>query len=169
MISLINPMNLSAMTWLAACAPPGCFVEVGVYRGGSAQHLLSVAEVQGRQLHLFDTFTGIPCKCEADPHEIGDFADVDYTAIVAALPGATFHPGLFPQSLAPLPPVAFAHIDVDQYESTRDACAALGPLMASNGVMLFDDVGCLEGATKALEETGWFIEYTENNKAYVRF
>ena len=37
---------------LASEAPPGAFVEVGVYRGGSARRLWRVAQAQGRALFM---------------------------------------------------------------------------------------------------------------------
>ena len=44
----------------AKTTPAGCFVEVGVWKGGSASYLTEVAEQQNREIFLYDTFTGIP-------------------------------------------------------------------------------------------------------------
>jgi len=159
--TLLGTAQLESLMNLAANSPiGGCFVEFGVYKGGSAYHLARVAENQGRELHLYDTFSGIPYRGEFDQHNVGDFADTNYEAVSAAVPYARVHPGLFPDSLVPMPPVAFAHIDCDQYESVKAAIEHLGPLMMKHGVMVFDDVPCLASATKALDESGLHYEMT---------
>lgn len=167
--SLIHPDNIQTLCEIASDCPPGCFVEFGVYQGGSAWHLSKIAEEQGREIYLYDTFTGIPFKDGIDSHAVGDFGDTSFEAVKAAIPYATVVQGVFPKSLVKMPPVAFAHIDADQYQSIKDACEVLGPMMVKGGSMVFDDVWCLEGATRALEETGWRIEKTKTNKALVRF
>lgn len=134
----------------------GDFAELGVYRGGAAYELARVARERGRLLFLFDTFTGIPFQGSVDVHRVGDFADTSVTAVRAAIPDAILVPGVFPASLEGqlLDPLAFVHVDCDQYQSVRDACAVFAPLMASGGLMLFDDYGQLEGATKAVQDSG---------------
>jgi hypothetical protein len=151
--SLISPGALDELCELAEASPRGgCFVEVGVYQGGSASRLAEVAARQGRALYLYDTFTGIPMAGALDLHPVGDFGDTDAARIRAAIPAAVVVEGLFPQSLVAMPPVAFAHIDCDQYESIARAIAALRPLMVAGGAMLFDDYGCLDGATAAVHD-----------------
>lgn len=155
--SLIKPQWLQNMAETAAKTPAGCFVEVGVYRGGSAQVLYRLAEQQGRILHLFDTFAGIPCKSEFDRHEVGDFADVNLASLQAAMPNAVFHVGMFPDTLpGPLGDevqnIAFIHADVDQYESQKAINKHLTPRMVSGGVMMFDDYFLLPGIHKAVDE-----------------
>lgn len=151
--TLISPGAIADLRSLAAAAPlGGCFVEVGVYQGGSAWHLADVARAQGRALYLYDTFTGIPMKGELDLHEVGEFGDTDLERIRAAIPEAVIVPGIFPDSIVAMPPVAFAHIDCDQYESITRAIEALRPLMMPGGTMLFDDYGSLEGATRAVKD-----------------
>lgn len=167
--SLLQPDNIANLCEIAAACPPGCFVEFGVYQGGSAWHLAQLAQQQGRAIYLYDTFTGIPFKADIDAHVVGDFGDTSFERVKAAIPYATVIQGVFPQSIVPMPPVAFAHVDADQYQSIKDACAVLGPMMVAGGAIVFDDVWCLDGATKALQETGWTIEKTRTNKAMVRF
>src|SRR5690349_978191 len=152
-LSLVSPENIEWLCKLAKSSPEsGCFVEVGVYKGGAAWHLAKVAQEQGRSIFLYDTFTGIPFKDEIDGHNVGDFSDTDVQAVRAAVPYATVVQGLFPEEIRLMPPVAFAHIDVDQYRSTRDAVLALKPLMLPGGIMVFDDYGCLNSATVAIDE-----------------
>lgn len=171
--TLLGKEAMDSIVETARACPPGCLVEFGVYKGGSAWHLANVAQEQGRELHLYDTFTGIPYREEFDNHLVGDFADVDYESVCAALPNAVIHKGVFPDTFKGLPPIAFAHIDADQYQSIKSALEHFAPLMVKGGAMIFDDVPCLRGATKALEE--WLqerrlsYETTGANKALVRF
>jgi len=151
--SLICQNTIAQMCTLAAATPPGVFIEFGVYQGGSARALADVAEAQGRALHLFDTFTGIPFAHPGDGHAVGDFADTDEAAVRALIPAAVFHVGTFPQTMPPgLPGIAFAHIDADQYQSIADAIDRFGPLMVPGSVMWFDDCGSLQSADRAVLE-----------------
>lgn len=49
---------------------------------------------------------------------------------------------------------AFAHVDVDLYQATKDCLAFIYPRMVSGGIILFDDYGYSEcaGAKKAVDE-----------------
>lgn len=150
--SAIGDRNVfTELVEVAGSAPEGCIVEVGVYKGGSASYLTELAEKQGRQIFLYDTFTGIPFQSEYDKHAVGDFNDTSYEAVKAALPYATVTQGLFPASAIPMPKIAFAHIDVDQYQSYLDCIRFLSPMMVSGGVMWFDDYE-LDGGKKAVDE-----------------
>ena len=148
---------------------PACFVEVGVYQGGSASVLYDVACNQGRYLYLFDTFNGIPVAGPLDRHSVGDFADTNMMTIRDALPAAVLYVGLFPDTMPADPmQIAFAHIDCDQYASVKACITQLWPLMAPGGVMLFDDVE-LEGARAAIEEafSPDQLQVTSENRWYV--
>lgn len=138
----------------ARAAPAGDFVEVGVYKGGSAIALAEVAREQNRRLFLFDTFYGIPLRGPEDTHKVGDFGDTSLEAVRAAIPDAIIVQGIFPYSLTEgtLDRVAIAHIDVDQYTSTLFAAQALEHFMVPGGVMIFDDYDVLAGAKLAVEE-----------------
>ena len=176
--SLISAGNVKQMVDAAKEAPAGAFVEVGVYRGGSARALYAVAEEQGRELYLFDTFEGHPKPTQHDgpAHPAGRYDDcADPVALRQEMPNAFIVRGRFPDTWLstayPWPWVAFAHIDVDLYESTRDAILALSPCMVEGGVMYFDDYGEADcpGATKAVHELFANWEPLANGKALVRF
>jgi len=172
--SVVAPATIASLVEIAESAPKrGCFVEVGVYKGGTAFHLARVAREQGRRIYLFDTFEGIPYtdKEMGDRHEVGDFNDVKMADVVAAIPDAIVVKGVFPQSMIPLPLIAFVHIDADQYESIFLAVRALEPHMMKGGIMVFDDWGALEGATNAIKDLfdGDRIEITSAGKAMVRY
>lgn len=154
MQSLIGPEVLDDLALTAFTSPRGAIIEVGVFQGGSALRLYQVAREQGRRLMLFDTFEGIPFKDAMDTHSVGDFKESSYHAIKSAFPEADVIKGVFPDSATriPIPPVGFAHLDVDQYKSYKDAIQFLLPRMMEQGVMWFDDYGCLGGATQAVDE-----------------
>jgi len=50
-ISCISKHNIETLLKYANKAPSGDFVEIGVYKGGSAWHLNNICENQGRTLH----------------------------------------------------------------------------------------------------------------------
>jgi predicted O-methyltransferase YrrM len=170
--SLIGPETLRAMCVKAGQCPPGAFVEVGVYQGGSAWHLARVARSQGRPLFLYDTFSGIPFQHEQlDRHEVGDFGDTDMESVHAAIPDATIVQGIFPDSAIEMGPIAFVHLDCDQYKSYKDSLEYLVPRMVPSGVIWCDDVDCLPGAGEAMygfaQQHG--IQVFKDQKPYLQF
>ena len=164
-VSLISDEMLQTMKDLAASTPKGCFVEVGVYRGGSAKVLYEL----GRKLFLYDTFSGIPVCGPEDQHSLGDFADCSYDDVCAEMPKAHVIKGVFPESLVKMPKVAFVHADADQYESTANICKVFPPLMAKGGMILFDDYRSLPGCVKAVDEFFPEREKLPDGRALVRF
>jgi O-methyltransferase len=172
MHSLLSDSALAELEEIAAAAPAGAFAEFGVYQGGAAVVLAAIARRQGRVLYLFDTFCGMPFAGPKDRHPVGDFADTSYELVRGLIPDAIMVPGVFPASLdasglQPVP-LAFVHVDADQYDSLTDAIRVFPPLMVSGGVMLFDDYGCVPGATEAVNDWGAPIERTRNEKALWR-
>lgn len=169
--SLVGEDVIEEMIGLARSTPQGCFVEVGVYRGGTAQYLYELALEQQRLLYLYDTFTGIPHSApdKGDSHKIGDFADTSEEAIRAAFPWCQVVAGVFPESAVHMPSVAFAHLDCDQYKSVLDSLHYLAPKMVKDGVIWLDDC-CLQGAlTAANEFCPGGLTTTRTNKHFIRF
>lgn len=154
----------------------GCFVEVGVYRGGTASYLTELAEQRSQQIFLYDTFSGLPYSDadHGDSHGVGAFANGDYEGIKNALPYANVIKGIFPDSAVDMPKVAFAHLDVDQYKSYVDCINYLKPRMVQGGIMWFDDYE-LGGAKKAINELigedklEWVRHDNGVYKVYTRF
>lgn len=173
--SLVAPETIQALLGVASLTPPGAFVEVGVYQGGTAWHLSELAQEQDRLLYLYDTFTGIPYKGEIDSHVIGDFRDTSADTLRQLLPYSIITEGIFPRSALPgMAPVAFVHLDCDQYQSYAEALAHLNPLMTPGGVIWCDDVPCLAGATAAVSEfaarTGRrLVTRADVGKTYIQF
>lgn len=155
--SIISKSNLDAMIALAATMPSGAFAEVGVFHGGSAWELYKVASAQGRELHLFDTFSGTPFFTEGlDRHKIDEeFADKGAPEKIAFLmPGVKLHIGIYPYTHpADLSKIAFIHCDCDQYLSYKAVINHMWPLVITGGVLFFDDYPYLFGAKKAVEES----------------
>lgn len=166
--SLVSIDAINDLCGYAAESPPGCFVEFGVYKGGTASYLAQIARMQGRSLFLYDTFCGMPFQGDMDKHAVNDFADTSLEAVKKVIPDAIFCVGTFPESVVPMPPIAFAHIDADQYQSIKDAIRIFVPLMVTGGIMVFDDYNCLESANQAIHEweyeLGYHIAKTEFRK-----
>lgn len=153
--SLVPIEVLRGMLDAASDSPPGAFVEVGVYKGGTAWHLAKLAEIQGRELYLYDTFTGQPWADSDDAHPVGDFSDTSFETVVDALkefPSSHVIKGVFPASAVLMPKIAFAHLDCDQYRSIKLACEYLLPHMVPGGRFWFDDAPQLKGALRAVRE-----------------
>lgn len=154
--SMISEVNLKDLVALAETAPEGKFVEIGVFKGGSAIRLYQLALQQDRELHLFDTFSGIPNFTEGLDHfKKGIFNPgpniVNF--LTENMPLATFHVGIYPGTHPKdFNGVAFLHVDCDQYESYQAVLAQMWPCVVPGGIMLFDDYPYLAGAKKAVEE-----------------
>lgn len=149
-------------------SPKGSFVEIGVYKGGTAWWLDKIAQIQNRKLYLYDTFTGQPHAIELDKHQIGEFQDTDYETVKALFPEASTIKGIFPESAVEMGKIAFVHMDCDQYQSIKDSVLYLWPHLVEDGIIWFDDSPCLEGAKKAVAEL-FHMEHiqTEANKHFV--
>ena len=136
---------------------PGALAELGVYRGGSARIILEASD--GRELHLFDTFTGLPAPNTT--HDAGaPFAQGNYSAGIelvrsnlAAFTNVRYHAGFFPQTTASVAEqrFSFVHVDADLHQSTLDALDFFYARMTPGGVMLFHDSIQPGGARRAIE------------------
>ncbi len=135
----------------------GVFMECGVFRGGSASFFANIIGPR-KVLHLFDTFEGMPETGEHDTlHVKGDFDDtsIEEARQTIGHPDTTvFHKGRIPDTFSGFAPdgIAFAHVDVDIYQSVLDCCEFIYPRMSIGGIIVFDDYGhqsCL-GATEAV-------------------
>jgi hypothetical protein len=131
----------------------GDMAEAGVYLGGTAALMLGAS---AKRLHLFDTFEGLPHGEGEVFHEGGWAGSVAAVrSNLAAYSDRTeFHPGLFPGSAAGLEDLrfSFVHLDLDLYDSTRDALAWFWPRMVSGGVLLSHDYPLSDGVVRAFDE-----------------
>jgi O-methyltransferase len=182
--TMTNPVRCRTL-WNQSCQVlwaniPGSFVECGVWRGGSAAVMaLAIRHSgQGRDLHLFDSFEGLPEPTEKDGPQAREYSggrasgalkSVDQCKagldeVQSFLLGRLgldaskvhFHVGWFQDPLsrdAPkLGPIALLRLDGDWYESTRLCLEHLYPLVAPGGMIILDDYLDWTGCKKAVDE-----------------
>jgi predicted O-methyltransferase YrrM len=137
---------------------PGDFAEIGVFRGGTAK--LTAKAAPTKQIHLFDTFAGMP-KTDAavDVHQAGDFADTSLESVKAFLKDCrnlSYYPGFFPQTAVQLKAdqFSFVYIDTDIYQSVKDSLEYFYPRTVPGGVIICDDYLWKDcpGVKKAIDE-----------------
>ncbi|MET0768852.1 MAG: TylF/MycF/NovP-related O-methyltransferase, partial [Solirubrobacteraceae bacterium] len=164
---------------VAAHGIPGAIVECGVWRGGSmqavARTLLECGQAE-RELHLFDTFAGMPPPADVDRRHdgmsaaellagrdrsrhiwaIADLDDVRAGMAATGYPAAHvhFHPGLVEETIPAEAPgeIALLRLDTDWYGSTLHELEHLYDRVPSGGVVVLDDYGYWEGARRAVDE-----------------
>jgi hypothetical protein len=128
----------------------GCFVEVGVYRGGSALTALTYMRRAGihRPTHLLDSFDGFeyPEACaSADATWEHTHGGLNVHSIKRALETAAVPFSLHVRNIITdgLPPeitqIAVANVDVDLLEATASALETLAPLVVVGGIMVCED------------------------------
>ncbi len=168
-----------AVRYVVAHRIPGDVVECGVWRGGSMQAIARVLAAHGatdRELHLFDTFEGMPPPTEEDIQRGGPTAEellrtkprtawvwaiadlddvragmeqVDYPA-----ERVHYHPGLVEDMIPGAAPeqIALLRLDTDWYSSTKHELEHLYDRVPSGGVVIIDDYDYWEGSRKAVDE-----------------
>lgn len=134
-----------------------------------ARLLSEYTRYQGNQLHLFDTFEGMPETDERlDIHADGDFADCSLERVEERVRNfgtglVELHQGLIPETFSGLEShrIAFAHIDVDIFRSVQDCCEFIYPRLVPGGFMVFDDYGfeSCPGTRRAVDD--YFVHRPE--------
>lgn len=127
---------------------PGTVVELGCNAGLTSIWLAQIIQDHdpGRELHLFDSFEGLP---DAGAHDAylkkGDcrasLGDVKLNFENWNLPLPQIHQGWFEDTLpGGCPPlIAFAYLDGDFYDSITTSLEHVYPRLAPGGVILIDD------------------------------
>jgi O-methyltransferase len=64
--TVFEHMNLATQLLRVPADLDGRVVECGTYKGGSAANLSLVCRLTGRELHIYDSFTGLPAPKEGD-------------------------------------------------------------------------------------------------------
>lgn len=138
----------------------GSMAEVGVYQGGSAK---IICEAKGdKELHLFDTFTGLPTVTDKDTHfgikhwkdnEFDNTSEDRVKKFLSNYKNVFLHKGRFPDTANPIKNLkfSFVHLDVDLYESTKNCLDFFYPLLVAGGIMLTHDYHT-EGVKSAFAE-----------------
>jgi len=136
---------------------PGDIAEVGVYRGGSAKVICSAKG--GRNLHLFDTFEGLPKVDDIDmvwPFYEGKFAASfeDVKEYLGCEENVFFYKGIFPGTSGPIHDKKFSlvNFDVDTYESTKQCLEFFYNRMSPGGILLSHDYVTAPGVKKACDD-----------------
>lgn len=138
----------------------GDFAEFGVFKGGTAllaSRLLAEAG-DSRTLHLFDSFAGMPKTSVDEPYTAGDFNQTSATKVEKLVTqtqtNVKLHIGFIPDTFtdAGIDQLAFAHVDVDLYQSVLDCIEYVYPRLVPGGILLFDDYG-FPGCVRAREAT----------------
>ena len=149
---------------------PGAFVQCGVWRGGSAAVLESIAVEAARPLWLLDSFQGCPEPGPSDVSMCGRKGqEGEAAAKMEDLVGLMLDLGLKPnrdplwivrgwfENTAPLvatklPRISLLHLDCDWYESTKVCMDNLYTQVEYGGYVFVDDLGYWLGARKAIRE-----------------
>jgi hypothetical protein len=131
-------------------ALPGHFAEFGVYRGGCAFMILTLADLNPDQRYfLFDTFEGIPSSNLTESEEAAGFAgrlgDTTVAHVANVLSPWTDHlefvRGDIFDTLEALEtgPIAFCHLDLNASAPTIRALEYVYPRLLPSAMIVMDD------------------------------
>jgi O-methyltransferase len=171
-----------ATCYLVDRGVPGDFVECGVWRGGSVMLIaltLLLRQCTGRDIWLYDTFSGMTPPSVHDVQEMSGRAAADILAErersaadpfwgIAAraevennLRGTGYPTDRFrivkgdvrETIPADVPSaIALLRLDTDWYETTRHELEHLYPRISQGGVLIVDDYGYWRGSRKATDD-----------------
>jgi hypothetical protein len=175
--SLVN-----AVRYVVASGIDGCFVECGVWRGGSSMAVaLTLKELgdESRHLYLYDTYEGMSAPTSEDVAVDGSAADGTFSdrqlsadssewcrspidEVKANLTSTGYPPdklhfikGKVEETIPkemPAGAISILRLDTDWYESTRHELQHLYPALVARGVLIIDDYGHWAGAKKAVDD-----------------
>jgi len=135
---------------------PGEIAEVGVFRGGSAKIICNAKGT--KKLHLFDTFDGLPEITKYDDTYFykGQFvSNLDYVKnYLKEYSDIYFYQGYFPSTAKDFKETkfSFVNLDVDIYESTKNAIEYFYPKMSIGGIIISHDYINSKGVRKAIND-----------------
>ena len=175
---------IEALRYIDRAGVPGAIVESGVWRGGSMQAAALTLQSCGdteRELHLFDTFEGMPPPSDSDVRlkdgrtakdlleendrdnriwAIASLDDVKQGMAETDYPAEKifYHQGRVEETIPGEAPerIALLRLDTDWYESTRHELDHLYDRLSPGGVLIIDDYLYWEGARRATDE--WLDE-----------
>jgi hypothetical protein len=153
---------------------PGEIVECGVFKGTSLIRFASYREIlesqYSRRIIGFDAFGKFPdnVSMESDKEFIKNFEteagygiakeDLEIILEYKKFQNIYLVKGFMPDSFSeyfnkrPATKIALLHIDVDVYEATKACLDNLYDRVVKGGIIVFDDYGLVDGATKAIDE-----------------
>ena len=149
-----------------AAGVPGDVAEFGCFVGTTSVFLAGRLKATGRQLHLYDSFEGLPPKSSEDESPAGtQFIAGELLATKAQLirnlkqanvPMPRIKKGWFSElDINDIPEkIAFAFLDGDYYHSVKDPLVLIWPRLAPGATIVVDDYAneALPGAAKAVDE-----------------
>jgi hypothetical protein len=139
----------------------GDIAELGVYQGGTATVLATIARRLRRTAYLFDTYSGFDDGdlVGVDAGFSKGFTDTSLSAVRAIVgeENTRFIKGYFPQTVSEIPDdsrFCLVHLDCDLYAPLRSALEYFYPRMAPGGYLIMHDYSSLHwgGAEKAIDE-----------------
>lgn len=142
----MTPEERTCFLRCVSLAPSGPRIEFGVFRGATLALMMDHAD----WTYGVDTFEGMPppnpdkdIKDGWNPYPAGRLkAGLDsLTMSIRQNPSVHLIRGVVPQVLSHVPDkaYAFAHVDMDQYDSTLAALQWLWPRMTPGGIVCCDD------------------------------
>jgi len=142
---------------------PGAVVECGVLDGGTAALMAFGTAKSGRNIHLFDSWEGLPEASEKDGDAkmwAGDVVGSQrrvvsiFSILKINSSRVTFHKGYFDQtfSKAKIDQIALLHIDADFYNSVRLVLETWEPCVSPGGYIQIDDYSAFIGCKRAVDE-----------------
>jgi O-methyltransferase len=151
--SFLEHLLMAAALLDVPAQEPGVVVECGCFKGGSTVNLSLACALAGRELHVYDSFAGLPDPTAADAvHRLEERGEIHtyeagmYSGSLEEVRGnvarfgdlsvTRFHPGYFEDTMPGLDtPVAMAFVDVDLVASLEPCVRAIWPMMPEGGTL----------------------------------
>ena len=146
----------------------GDFVEIGTYKGTTANIILDFCQLNrrkeknNRQYFLYDTFEhndsdlnhSLPEHSPKLYEQVKNrFAKYDFVKVIKGYVPESFSQG-FPENK-----IAFAHIDLNQAPAEVAALEAVLPKLSPNGIVVMDDYGWLKYRKQKVAEDPVFEKF----------
>lgn len=143
---------------------PGVILECGVLDGGTSALMAHATTGSGRQVHMFDSWDGLPACSEADGDEARAWVGEDVGSprrvlsvmqkLRVDLARLHFHKGWFNDTFprAEISSIALLHIDADFYEPVKLCLERWFPIVSPGGFVQIDDYSAFVGCRKAVDE-----------------
>ena len=150
----------------AASYSPGRFIEMGVYKADTFDHIYRSAKRFKREAVGLDSFIGHPdprSPGEENQHK-GKHAAGGSCLFREKYPDAICIEGFIPEILNDIEPseYAFAHIDLDHQLTTMEALEWIWPQMSDGGIMICHDYS-VKGSVAAAKAIGDWMSKTGIN------
>jgi len=151
----------------------GCVIECGCYKGGSTVNLSLACALADRELHVFDSFDGLPTPADGEAENTLDLDRTMNTYERGMYAGSldevrgnvghfgdlsvcTFHKGWFSDTLPGFTsPCATAFVDVDLRSSLETCVQAIWPLLVKGGALFVHEARHREIASLFYDQDWW--------------